>query len=57
MSEDIHGLIDWCPICGMELDDDTQKSRWEHDKRYHPDYFTAQTRIKRNNFFSKEDLK
>jgi len=49
-------LIDWCPICGKQLDDFKIKTRHEHDKRNHPDYFTAQTGIKRNNF-SKEDLK
>jgi len=50
-------LFDWCPICKKNLKDFEIKTRREHDKRYHPDYVTAQTGIKRNNFFSKEDLK
>lgn len=56
MSEDIHGIFDWCPWCGMKLKDDTQKSRWNHDKKFHPGYFTAQTGLKRNDLFDKENL-
>ena len=47
----------WCPRCGEKLADFKIKTRDEHDKRNHPDYFIAQSGIKRNNFFSKEDLK
>jgi len=50
-------LIDWCPICSKKLLDDSNKSRWEHDKKFHPNYFTAQTGIKRNDLFIKEKLK
>jgi len=50
-------LIDWCSICGENLRDFEIETRLNHNKRYHPDYHTAQTGIKRNNFFSKEDLK
>jgi len=48
---------DWCLRCGEGLADFKRKTRDEHDKKNHPDYFTARTGIKRNNFFSKEDLK
>jgi len=48
---------DWCPLCGEKLADFKIKTRVEHDKRHHPGYHTAQTGIKRNNFFNKEDLK
>ena len=57
MSEDIHGLIDWCPICGIQLKDDTQKTRWDHDKQYHSDYFSAQTGLKQTDFIDREKLK
>jgi len=49
--------IDWCPICGKKLEDFEIETRVNHDRRNHPGYHTAQTGIKRNNFFSKEDLK
>ncbi len=48
---------DWCPLCGEKLADFKIKTRDKHDKRHHPDYFTALTGIKRNDFFKKEDLK
>ena len=49
-------LIDWCPICGKQLDDFEIETRVNHDMKYHPGYHTAQTGIKRNDFFRKEDL-
>ena len=57
MSEDIRGLINRCPLCGIQLKDDTQKTRWNHDKQYHPDYFSAQTRLKLTDLIDKEKLK
>jgi len=50
-------LIEYCPICCADLPDFKIKTRVNHDRRYHPGYHTSQTGIKRNNFFSKEDLK
>jgi len=50
-------LIDWCPICGKKLSDSFKKTRWEHDKKFHPNYFTAQTGLERNDLFYKEKLK
>lgn len=50
-------LIDWCPICGKKLGNSFKKSRLEHDKKFHPDYFTAQTGVKRNDLTCKEKLK
>lgn len=57
MSEDIHGLIEWCPLCGKQLKDNTQKTRWEHDKLFHSDYFVFQTGIKKEDFGNLRDLK
>ena len=48
---------DWCLRCGEGLADFKRKTRDEHDKKNHPDYFTARSGIKRNDFFNEEDLK
>lgn len=32
----------------MDLKDTKRENRWDHDKMYHPDYFTLQTGIKRS---------
>jgi len=48
--------INWCPICGKQLEDFEIETRVNHDRKYHPEYHTAQTGIKRNDFFRKDDL-
>jgi len=50
-------LIDYCPICKEKFPDFKIKTRENHDNKYHPDYVTYQTGIKREDFFDKEDLK
>ncbi len=35
--------LDYCPICGKKLADDEKVIRYLHDKKYHPEYYEAQT--------------
>lgn len=50
-------IINWCPICAKTLGDYNKKTRLEHDKKFHPSYFTSQTGVKRNDLFHRENLK
>jgi len=50
-------LIDYCPICGEKLGDFERQTRLNHDKRYHPDYFTAQSGVNRDDLIDKDKWK
>jgi hypothetical protein len=50
-------VVYFCPLCGMDLKNSKLKIRHEHDQRYHPDYFTMQTGIKRQEFIDRNYLK
>ncbi len=49
MLEDEQAL-NYCPWCSMDLKDYKKQTRYEHDMRYHPEYYTYQTGIKREDF-------
>ena len=54
---DKESIVFFCPLCKMELENSKIKTRHQHDQRYHADYFTMQTGIKREEYLGKNYLK